>query len=159
MGAHLGYGLGSANSANISGFTLGGQAGMNVHVGPVVLGAEADVTYSGIDYRGFTDKFQQKWLMSGRGRVGYAFDRFMPFVTAGVAYTSTEMKVPAGKSEQGHYGYVIGVGSEAMLTDRVSARVELLHYHFGAQTYTLPALTRTTGVTTNTIRFGLNYRF
>jgi outer membrane immunogenic protein len=159
MGGHLGFGSGRANSANLSGFTIGAQAGMNFHVGPIVLGGELDATYSGIDYRGFTDKFQQKWLMSGRARAGYAFDRFMPYVTAGVAHTSGEMKVPSGKSEQGHYGYVIGIGSEAMLTERVSARVELLHYRFGAQTYTMPAVTRSTGIVTNTIRFGLNYRF
>jgi outer membrane immunogenic protein len=159
VGAHLGYGMGNANSADISGFTLGGQIGLNMHVGPLVLGAEADLTYSGIDYRGFSDAFQQKWLMSGRGRVGYAFDRFMPYVTAGVAHTSTTLKAPSGKSEQGHFGYVVGIGSEAMLTSNVSARIEFLHYRFGSETYTLPAIARSTGVTTNTIRFGINYRF
>lgn len=159
FGGHLGYGTGRANSANISGFTIGGQVGVNFHVGPVVLGGELDTTFSGIDYRGFTDKFSQKWLSSGRARVGYALDRFMPYVTAGVAHTSGELKTATGKHEQGHFGYVIGLGSEAMLTERVSARVEFLHYRFGAQTYTMPAVTRSTGIVTNTIRFGLNYRF
>ena len=159
VGGHLGYGTGRANSANLSGFTIGAQLGLNVHVGPMVLGGELDATFSGIDYRGFTDKFSQKWLTSGRARAGVAFDRFMPYITAGIAHTSGELKTPTGKSEQGHFGYVIGLGSEAMLTERVSARIEYLHYRFGAQTYTMPAVTRSTGVINNTIRFGLNYRF
>lgn len=159
VGGNLSYGTGTANKADISGFMVGGQAGFNTQFDKIVLGLEGDVTYSGVDYRGFSDAFQQKWVLSGRARAGYAFDRFMPYITGGLAYMSGTLKVPTGRAEQGHYGYVLGFGAEAMLTSNVSARIELLHYRFGSETYTIPALTRRTSVTTNAIRFGVNYRF
>lgn len=159
VGAQLGYATGKANNANISGFLAGGQAGYNFQVDKAVFGLEADLSYSGIDYRGFADTFRQKWLMSGRARIGYSFDRFLPYVTGGLAYSTATMKAPTGKSDNGHTGFVLGVGAETMLTDKVSARVEFLHYRFGAETYAIPLATRSTRITTNALRFGLNYRF
>ncbi|CAN1540055.1 COG3637 Opacity protein and related surface antigens [Rhabdaerophilaceae bacterium] len=159
VGGNLSYGTGTANNADVSGFMVGGQAGFNTQFDKIVLGLEGDVTYSGVDYRGFTDAFQQKWVISGRARAGYAFDRFMPYITGGLAYMSGTLKVPTGRAEQGHYGYVLGLGGEAMLTSNISARIELLHYRFGSETYAVPALSRRTSVTTNAIRFGVNYRF
>lgn len=158
-GLNGGYGWGKANSASVSGFGIGGHLGVNVQQGAIVFGGEGDLSYTGIDYRGFADTFQQKWLSSGRLRAGYAFDRFLPYVTGGLAYTTGTMKNATGKAEQGHFGYVIGVGAEAMLTDRVSARVELLHYGFSRETYALPAGSRSTGISMNLLRFGLSYRF
>ena len=159
LGGNIGYGFGKANNADISGFTLGGQAGVNFQVERAVFGLEADLAYSGVDYRGFTDTFRQKWLMSGRGRIGYSFDRFLPYVTAGLAYSTATMKAPTGKADNGHIGFVLGLGGEAMLTDKISARVEFLHYRFGSETYAIPLATRNTTITTNVLRFGVNYRF
>ena len=159
LGGHLGYGFGKANNADISGFTLGGQAGVNFQVDRAVFGLEADLAYSAIDYRGFTDTFRQKWLMSGRARIGYSFDRFLPYVTGGVAYSTAVMKAPTGKADNGHVGFVLGLGGEAMLTDKISARVEFLHYRFGSESYGIPLATRNTTITTNSLRFGVNYRF
>lgn len=158
-GLNGGYGWGKANSASISGFGLGGHIGFNVQQNAYVFGAEADLGYTGIDYRGFSDTFQQKWLASGRLRAGYTFDRFMPYLTGGLAYTTGTLKDATGKAEQGHFGYVIGLGGEAMLTDRVSARVEFLHYGFAREQYAVPIATRNIGVTTNVLRFGMSYRF
>jgi outer membrane immunogenic protein len=159
IGGHGAYGWGKARSADISGFAFGGQAGFNVQVDRAVFGLEGDVSYSGIDYRGFTDTFRQKWLMSGRGRIGYSYDRFLPYLTGGLAYSSNTMKGFGGKAENGHLGFVIGVGAEMMLTQNVSARVEYLHYRFGSEAYALPLATRNTSITTNALRFGLNYKF
>ena len=72
--------------------------------------------------------------------------------------TPVPMKTATGKDDQAHFGYVIGAGVEAMLTDRVSARVEFLHYGFGSQTYSVPA-SRRTSVQNNLLRFGMSYRF
>jgi outer membrane immunogenic protein len=158
-GINGGYGWGKANSASISGFGLAGHLGFNFQQGAIVFGGEGDIGYTGIDYRGFADTFQQRWLSSARVRVGYSFDRFLPYVTGGFGYTTGTLKNASGKAEQGHFGYVIGLGTEAMLTDRVSARVEFLHYGFSRENYALPVGSRKTGINTNMLRFGVSYRF
>lgn len=158
-GAHIGYGFGRSRGAEIDGFLGGVQAGINFQSGPVVYGVEADIGYTGIDYRAFTETFRQKWMMSGRGRLGYSFDRFMPFLTAGLAYTNGTMKAGGAKSSNGHLGYVIGIGGEMMVTERVSANVQFLHYRFGAQNYNVLPATRNANIITNEIRAGINYRF
>ena len=158
-GAHLGYGFGKAGAADVSGFLGGGQLGVNFQTGRLVFGGEVDAGYTGIDYRGFADTFRQKWLMSARGRIGYAYERFLPYLTAGFGYTTGLYKDAAGKDDNGHLGFVIGLGGEMMLTDRVSARVEFLHYRFGSESYTTPVGVRSIGATTNVLRFGMNYRF
>ncbi len=157
-GAHLGYVFGRSRSADLDGFKGGLQLGHNWQIDRLVIGGEADIAYAGIDYRGFTESFRQKWIGSGRVRVGYAFERFLPFVTGGIAYTTGTMKAGGAKSSNGHIGYVIGLGGEMMLTDRVSASVQYLHYRFEGQTYNVvPA--RNANIVNNEIRVGVNYRF
>ncbi len=106
-GGHLGYVFGRARSADMDGFKGGLQAGYNFQMDRLVIGGEADIAYSGVDYRGFTESFRQKWIGSGRVRLGYAFERFLPFVTAGFAYTTGTMKAGGVKQSNGHVGYVI----------------------------------------------------
>lgn len=157
-GGHLGYVFGRARSADMDGFKGGLQAGYNVQMDRLVIGGEADIAYSGVDYRGFTESFRQKWIGSGRVRLGYAFERFLPFVTAGFAYTTGTMKAGGVKQSNGHVGYVVGLGGEMMLSERVSASVQYLHYRFEGQTYSVvPA--RNANIVNNEIRVGLNYRF
>lgn len=158
LGLNTHYGWGKANAASLDGFGIGGHAGFNMQFGSAVLGLEADTAYTGIDYRGFADTFRQKWLSTGRLRAGYAFDRFLPYITGGFAHTTGTLKTAGGKDSQGHVGYVIGVGAEAMLTDRVSARVEFLHYGFNREDYAAPALRRTS-IQNNLMRFGMSYKF
>lgn len=158
-GLHVGYGFGKARSAEIDGFLSGVQAGFNLQTGPVVFGGEIDASYSGIDYRAFTDTFRQKWLGSGRVRVGYAFERFLPFITAGVAYTNGTMKAGGAKETNGHIGFVVGVGGEMMITERVSANLQFLHYRFGSETYNVLPAARSANIVTNVLRIGMNYRF
>ena len=157
-GGHLGYSFGRSRSADLDGFKGGVQFGYNVQMDRLVIGGEGDIAYSGIDYRGFTESFRQKWIGSGRVRVGYAFERFLPFITAGLAYTNGTMKAGGAKETNGHFGYVLGLGGEMMLTDRVSANIQYLHYRFEGQTYNVvPA--RNANIVNNEIRVGLNYRF
>lgn len=159
VGGHLGYGFGRSRGAEIDGFSWGAQAGFNLQSNSVVFGGEADLSYSGADYRGFAETFRQKWLFSGRARLGYAFDRFMPFVTAGLAYTTATMKSGGAKSSNGHIGYVLGIGGEMMITQNVSASLQYLHYRFGSETYNVLPLSRNANIITNEIRAGINYRF
>ncbi|HRE20670.1 MAG TPA: porin family protein [Rhabdaerophilum sp.] len=158
-GAHLGYGFGRSRTADISGFLGGIQAGYNIQSGQMVYGIEGDLGYGNVNYRAFAETFRQKWIGSGRARIGYAFDRFLPFVTGGVAFSNGTMKAGGAKESNGHVGYVIGIGGEMMLTDRVSASLQLLHYRFAAQTYNVLPAARNANIVTNELRVGLNYRF
>jgi outer membrane immunogenic protein len=158
-GVHAGYGSGHARSANLSGFISGVHGGFNMQSGQVVFGLEGDLNYSGVDYHGFADAFRQKWTGSLRGRVGYAYDRFLPFITGGVGFTNAVMKSGGVKSDNTHAGLVLGAGVEAMLTDKVSVTATYLYHHDGAKTYVVLPLARNTNMTTNEVRIGVNYRF
>lgn len=158
-GVHLGYGFGRSRTADISGFLGGFQLGYNVQSGQLVYGIEGDLGYGNVNYRAFAETFRQKWVGSGRVRIGYAFDRFLPFVTGGVAFTNATMKDGGAKEANGHVGYVVGVGSEMMLTNSISASLQLLHYRFNSQNYNVLPVSRNANIMTNELRVGLNYRF
>lgn len=158
-GLHLGYGFGRARSADIDGFLGGVHAGINAQTDRIVYGGEIGLSYAGIDYRGFTETFRQKWLGTGKLRLGYSFERFLPFVSAGLAFTNGTMKAGGAKSGNIHLGYVIGIGGEMMLTDKVSATIQYNHYRFGSETYNVAPTPRNTNIVTNEVRVGINYRF
>jgi len=158
-GLHLGYASGRSRSADIDGFVSGVHLGFNTQGGSVVLGGELDLNYSGADYRSFADTFRQKWGGSARARVGYAFERFLPFVTGGVAFTSGTMKAGGAKETNVHIGYVVGIGGEMMITNNISANLQLLHFRYGAETYNVLPAARSANIVVNELRIGMNYRF
>jgi outer membrane immunogenic protein len=76
---------------DISGGLVGGTIGYNYQAGQAVFGVEGDIDWA--DINGSTTsgcpttcKTSDSWLSTVRGRLGYAADRFMPFVTGGVAF-------------------------------------------------------------------------
>lgn len=110
-----------------------------------------------------------------RGRVGYAFDRFLPYVTAGAAFTRlhSNLGVPVFCNSAGcddakttKTDFVVGGGLEYAFAflPGFSAKAEYLSItKLGDQLYApndcvAPGcFSRTEGV--NLFRFGLNYRF
>jgi opacity protein-like surface antigen len=67
-----------------------------------------------------------------RGRAGYAFGRFMPFVAAGVAYGTSEQTDNMTGADKGSVPTVagtIGVGLDYMASDRIALRAEYLYSH------------------------------
>ena len=81
----------TAGSINTSGGLVGGTVGYNYQISHFVVGAEADIDWAGISGTTTTAacpagcKTGDSWLSTVRGRVGYAADRFLPFVTGGAA--------------------------------------------------------------------------
>ena len=77
-------------SFNTSGGLVGGTIGYNYQVGQAVFGVEGDVDWAEINGTPTTlpvgCKTSDTWLSTVRGRLGYAADRFMPFVTGGAAF-------------------------------------------------------------------------
>src|SRR5713101_6834306 len=85
---------------NVSGGLIGGTIGYNWQINQFVLGVEGDIDWSGI--RGSTTTLcavgcdtRNHWLGTVRGRLGYAFDRFLPYLTAGLALGDINATRPA----------------------------------------------------------------
>ena len=117
-----------SSSSGLAGGVFGGynlQTNQNL-----VIGFEGDVTATG---KGGTIK--NPWDATFRGRLGYAWDRFMLYGTGGVAVGGlSNVSTSATK-----VGWVGGVGLEAALTDKVTGRVEFRHTDlgsFGGSSYT-----------------------
>ena len=97
LGANGGGGWGNsswnanATGLNLSGAQAGGTIGYNKQLGKVVFGIEGDIDWSGFDGNGTSAgcpggcSTSDTWLSTVRGRVGYSFDRVMPYVTGGLA--------------------------------------------------------------------------
>ena len=80
----------ASDSFNTSGGLVGGTLGYNWQMGRAIFGLEGDVDWSNIRGSsicgGITScETRNDWLGTVRGRLGYAFDRFMPYVTGGLA--------------------------------------------------------------------------
>ncbi|MGE3871095.1 MAG: outer membrane protein, partial [Pseudorhodoplanes sp.] len=83
---------------NVSGGMIGVTAGYNYQINQFVLGAEADIDWSGMNGSNngcfLGCETRNSWLGTFRGRLGYAFDRFMPYLTAGVALGNISANLP-----------------------------------------------------------------
>ena len=104
VGINGGGGFGTSNwdstgSRNISGGLVGGTVGYNYQFGHAVVGVEGDMNWA--DINGSTTnacpagcKTSDSWLATVRGRLGYAADRFMPYVTGGAAFGDIRASTP-----------------------------------------------------------------
>lgn len=139
VGVNAGYGFGqfTGGTGNLfkdpNGFAGGLQAGYNRQIGQLVVGLETDINYAHLRANNAAlgipgSKNTVDYYGTLRGRFGYAIDRFLPYVTAGLAYGGTTVKVPAlGKSDPVHVGWTAGAGIEYALTNNITARVEGLY--------------------------------
>lgn len=198
-GVHIGYVAGRSDFF-IAGGGIGGATDLNLPLGPdgfiggihigtnyqmanrFVIGAEADLTYNKADAvmpldaggGGFSTllKSELKWSGAARLRAGYAFDRTLPYIAAGVAaakYEVTAIGVGGGGGaieipfhDETHIGWTVGAGVEHAFTDRWIARVEYRYSDFGSQALSIAAgLPSATSVDlqTHDVRAGLSYKF
>jgi outer membrane immunogenic protein len=168
---------------NVNGFIGGGQIGYNWQVNQIVFGLEADFQGSGQKGDGsftgapgiipastftYTDKLD--WFGTVRGRVGYAFDRWLPYVTGGWAYghgslsgAATGGVTGAGSVSNTYSGWTVGGGLEYAFLNNWSAKIEYLYVDFGngpSVTLAPSAAVLSSGkLTDNIVRVGLNYKF
>ncbi|WP_375452453.1 outer membrane protein [uncultured Devosia sp.] len=179
-GVNGGYGFGTlsrkpagggvATKTNTDGASLGGQVGYNVDMGGFVLGGEADLQWSSIAYDANLGALGRlKASVDGfgtvRGRAGMAFDRVMPYVTAGFAYgrSTVSLTNPADvvtSQTNTHFGWTVGAGLEAAATDNITLKAEYLYVDLGSQTYTTaPGGSIDASQRFSVIRGGVNYKF
>jgi outer membrane immunogenic protein len=185
LGGQIGYGWlhGSSTFSNgaptlpvRSGGVFGGvHVGYNYQINNVVLGAEADIEYSGIrgtraDLAGLTSEgiFDSRWQGSVRARAGIAVDRALLYVTGGLALADFRLAGgPAGGPLQGYSttraGWTVGAGVEYAFTPNWTARLEYRYADYGSVSADLGPLyagvIQRTSLRTHAVRLGVSYLF
>jgi outer membrane immunogenic protein len=162
--------LGSSGSFNVSGAVIGGTLGYNWQFNQAVFGVEGDLDWSNI--KGSTTagacalagpcETRNNWLGTVRGRIGYAFDRVMPFVTGGLAVGDIKSTLgTSGSTTTTKAGWTLGGGAEFAVAGPWTAKVEYLYADLGKGTCATAICGASTDVKfhTNLVRGGLNYRF
>ena len=134
-----------------------------------MFGVETDLAWSNIDGTTRTTcavgcRTENTWLGTARGRIGYAMDRWMPFISGGAAFGDIRAHTPgfAGDRET-NVGWTLGGGLEFALGGNWTAKGEYLYVDLGDVNCS-PASCGGTGQTkvdfnTHIVRAGLNYRF
>jgi len=178
-GINGGYGWGTSDwtggattgSPKPKGALLGGTLGYNLQTGVWVWGLEADLAYSwmkGTDSSGtgvcagVGCEARNTYLATGRGRIGYAWDRWLPYITGGAAYGSVKMTANTGANEtKNRLGWTLGGGFEYAFTGPWSAKLEYLYVDLGKSSCSAATCAVDTDVKfkANIVRAGLNYRF
>jgi outer membrane immunogenic protein len=183
VGVNGGYGFGRSSWSdqtvgadsgrfNTHGALLGGQLGYNWQLGSVVFGIETDadwtnLTGSGVGGVCLADgggacQTKQDWFGTTRGRIGYAFGRWLPYVTGGAAYGDIKALQLNGTSATTKLGWTAGAGLEYSIDRNWSAKVEYLHLDLGTAGFFSAA----NGVSAllapakdNLVRAGINYHW
>jgi len=144
-----------------SGGLVGGTLGYNWQTGQLVFGLEGDIDWS--DIRGSatclatTCETRNDWLGTARGRIGYAFDRFLPYVTGGAAFGNIKSTITStGSTDNGKAGWTLGGGVEAVIAGPWSLKAEYLYADLGNGS-TIAGTT--SDFRANIVRAGINYRF
>jgi len=181
IGANLGYGWsdikGNLNgigrvSGNGDGVVGGGQIGYNWQMGSFVVGLETDFQGSSgsgdVRNRGggniLNATAETPWFGTVRGRVGYAMNQWLFYVTGGGAYGESTLKgrlngVAFNRSKD-YWTWTVGGGVEAALNQNWSVKAEYL-YLGTPDSVALPPGTRAKSgdINSNIIRVGVNYHF
>ena len=173
----------SSNVFNTSGFVFGGTLGANYQAGSWVFGVEADGGWA--DSNGFgtftttsTSSLcaggcltNNSWLVTARGRAGYAFDRFLVYGTGGAAFGSVQANFSRDLvSSSIEAGWAAGAGVEVAVAPHWSAKAEYLFVDLGNGSCTTdcaianangPPLIPNVAVKFNesVVRAGINYKF
>lgn len=179
VGANLGYAWGKTKwdyppgiDWDPSGFIGGVTAGYNWQTGSWVWGLEADFDYTGVDKShacapaGANCEFQNDWLGTARGRIGYAgWTNFMPYITGGAAFAHVKASNDnfGGSKSDWMFGWTAGLGVEYALWTNWSLKAEYLYADLGKTDCgaSCNGVGGTDNVTykTNIFRLGANYRF
>jgi outer membrane immunogenic protein len=87
------------SSQKPSGFVGGGTVGANWQTGSIVLGVEGDWSWTNKRSSAFllppfnvttNLDIKERWIATARGRAGFAYDRWLFYVTGGAAWARVE---------------------------------------------------------------------
>ena len=186
-GGHFGYGDASFGPGtnplasqgvflpfSATGLTGGFQVGYNRQLANgVVLGVEADSTFPSPEDRAkltaapFNTTID--YVGTVRGRIGYAFGRFMPYATGGFAWGHTHINIndPGGGDVVAmpggyHTGWTAGLGLEFAVSGNWTAKAEYDYVDLSRRSFDLSGF-GLSGVSVDPrvhlFKVGLNYQF
>jgi outer membrane immunogenic protein len=174
---------------DVDGFLGGVQAGCNYQINPNwVIGVEGQYSWANLKGDFSRDPFltgkigrgtfsaRTDWTATLAGRVGYAWDRWMIYGKAGVAWAGDKYDIAGLRTLTPYFlngsetrtGWMIGVGLEYAFWNNWSAKVEYDYLDFGNKAVTLTGLfAGVVAIRTNVdidqqihvVKVGLNYRF
>jgi outer membrane immunogenic protein len=180
IGLYGGAGWGDHDRSNTAGFNnsykssgglIGGLAGYNWQLNnPVVLGVEGDIAWANIKgddggAGGSVDQSHFRWLGSVRGRVGYAFDNWLPFITGGWAFANIRHTNDFGAGDSfdnARSGWTLGGGIEYAVTPNWTTRLDYRYFDFGSYSNAAPAngvFPYSVSNKLQTVTVGLSYKF
>jgi outer membrane immunogenic protein len=165
------------------GWLGGGQVGCNYQAGNWVFGIQGDYAWANASGSNqdlvspvLYDRSRVDGLGSVTGRVGYAFDRFLPYVKGGVAWErdryntyfgplTTQPGVIFSTASETRQGWTVGIGGEYVFWKTLSAFIEYDYYDFGTKTNNFTVVTN--GVQQfsdirekkSVVKAGLNWKF
>jgi outer membrane immunogenic protein len=160
----------------VSGGLVGGTTGFNLQIDRAVFGLEGDLDWTHITGTAtcrisFECATQSDYLVTARGRLGYAFlNSWLVYVTGGAALGNIDQSFspPVGTSSgtnSNRVGWTAGGGLEiALWNTSWSAKAEYLYVNLGTFNCTLACSgivgqITTTKLIENLFRVGVNYRF
>jgi len=155
VGLHAGY-----NLVLPSRWLIGVEADLN---SPNTIGGSTGTT------GGTIGGHDHQTVLAGtlRGRLGYALNGWLPYATAGFAWSYDRLRWPpdvaldaAETALLWRLGWAAGAGVDLPLSPAWSARLEYLATGFGRDAVTFPGAGQRveSDVLTHAVRFGLNYR-
>lgn len=177
IGLNGGYGWGTSNWSGVptatnkpAGYLVGGTLGYNYQVGSIVWGVEGDFDWADVNKSvacapGINCGTKNSWLATFRGRIGYAFDRWLPYFTGGGAYGNVKatVDVPAfgltGSSSSDQFGWTFGGGLEYAFLGNWSAKIEYLYVDLGSFNTGPAPFVNNVSLKENIVRGGINYKF
>ena len=181
IGLQAGYAWGNGNVDQIGGpgfidtdpdgFLGGVYGGYNYQMSNnIVIGAELDVVYANVDGSGqvflapgvpagVSATEELNWSGAARLRLGYAADRFLPYIAGGVAFGDIDISNDNGPGSFGDTftGWTIGVGLDYAMTDNLLLRAEYRYTDFGSESF--EDFGSEVDLKTNEVRFGIAYKF
>jgi outer membrane immunogenic protein len=176
------HGLPETSGIKPNGALIGGTVGYNYQFSNnAVIGIENDISWTNakgsapyvLPFTPLTNiaETSQSWLDTLRGRLGFAWDRWMVFGTGGVAFTDEQLRLcnvafGCGGQSKAETGWTAGAGVEYAFAGNWSAKLEYLHIDFGSQYFSRTSDTgggtfhaRDVSLKDDIVRAGLNYKF
>jgi outer membrane immunogenic protein len=162
--------LGSTADFLLQGALVGGTLGVNFQAGPIVWGMEGDIGLADISggttcpTAGAICTVRNRWLGTVRGRVGWAINNWLPYITGGMAFGETRVSVvPTGNQSTTHGGWTAGGGVEVALNRNWSVKAEYLFVQLDNFSCDAPTCFGLGSVSApfreHLIRGGINYTF
>ncbi len=138
-----------------------------MQAGNIVFGLETDLDWSGIKGSTTTNcavscETKNTWLGTARGRIGYAFDRFLPYIGGGMAYGGLRVSDGGASASATKIGWALGGGMEYAFMGGWSAKLEYIYVDLGkarCDAACSGANPFDVKFNANIMRAGINYKF